>query len=300
MIDIKNVTKSFDNFTAIQDISLCVEESSIYGVIGYNGAGKTTLLKTAAGIFEPSKGKVLFDGENTFDNDDIRKRLFYVPDELYFLPGSTVETISSFYNGYYPEFSKDIYNKITNLFELPKDKRINGFSKGMQRQVEIALALASMPKYMLLDECFDGLDPQKRNICKQLFLEYMAESGCSMIMSSHNLSELSDLSDHIGLINGKTLTLDCCVDDISSEYRKFRVIFDHDVNKEMFGNIGFKKLKIEGKMVSGIVHGDIDIIENRIKELSPVFIDSYVLSVEEIFINEMEDKDYEIDKIFEK
>ena len=152
MIEVKNITKKFGDFTAIEDVSLTVESGSIFGIVGYNGAGKTTLLKACAGIYKAEKGQVLIDGEDVFDNGKIRERLFFIPDELYFPRGANLEKMRSFYKGYYPNFSDAVFTKMADVMGLDRRKSLQSFSKGMQRQAEIVLALASRPKYMLLDE----------------------------------------------------------------------------------------------------------------------------------------------------
>lgn len=205
MIEIKNVTKKYGNYVAVEDISFKVEESSIYGLVGYNGAGKTTLLKTAAGILKPESGEVLFDSQNVYDNGKVRSSLLYVPDEVYFVKGASLQKMGKIYKGYFPNFNSKVFKNMTEAMGLDPKKNIGSFSKGMQRQAEVVLAMSTMPKYMLLDEVFDGIDPLKRNLCKKIFIEYMAETGCSMIMSSHNLQEIADLCDHVALINGKNL-----------------------------------------------------------------------------------------------
>ncbi|MDD6728914.1 MAG: ABC transporter ATP-binding protein [Eubacteriales bacterium] len=296
MIEIKNITKKFGDFTAIENIKFTVEESSIYGLVGYNGAGKTTLLKTCAGIYKPDGGAVYINDENVYDNGKIRADLFYVPDDLYFPSRATLNKMRKFYKGYYPNFSDSVYDKMVNAMGLDPNKNISSFSKGMQRQAEVILAMASRPKYMLLDEVFDGIDPQKRNFCKNLFIEYMAETGCSMILSSHNLQEVSDLCDHVALINGKKLTMDVSVDDISAAYRKYRMVFRENVDKSIFSGIENKGITVDGKMATIIVKSDFD--DSRLNALNPVHIDSVNLSLEEVFLNEMEDKDYDITQIF--
>lgn len=299
MIEFKHITKKFDDFTAVEDISFKVEPSSIYGLIGYNGAGKTTLLKTAAGIYRPENGEVLMDGQNTFNNNDIRKRMFYIPDDLYFPMNSTPKSMARFYADYYPNFSFKTFDNLIELFGLDKKKKIRGFSKGMQRQTEIVLALASKPQFLLLDETFDGLDPQKREITKKLFVEYIAEKEASIIISSHNLVELSNLCDNAGLINGKHLTMDCSVYDISQNYSKLRLIFDRDVTLEDFKDIKCKSLEIDGKIVMMVFEGDATEEKQKLNALLPVAIDEYQLTMEEVFLNEMEDKKYDITKVFE-
>lgn len=296
MIEIKNITKRFGDFTAIDNISFTVEESSIYGLVGYNGAGKTTLLKICAGIYKTDCGEVIIDGKNVYDNGLLRSDLFFVPDDIYFVRGYNLEKMRKFCKGYYPNFSDKVFSNMVDAMGLDTKKNIGSFSKGMQRQAEIILAMSAMPKYLLLDECFDGIDPQKRNLCKKIFIEYMAESGCSMIMSSHNLQEVSDLCDRVALINGKKLAMNVGVDDISAAYVKYRMIFNENVDKSIFNNIKNKGITVEGKLATVIVSSDTD--EAELLALNPVHIDSIKLSLEEVFLNEMEDKDYDISKIF--
>lgn len=300
VIEFKNVTKRFGDFTAVEDISFKVEPSSIYGLIGYNGAGKTTLLKTAAGIYRPEGGQVEMDAQNVFDNNVVRREMFYIPDDLYFPMNANIKSMAKLYADYYPNFSYKTLDNLVEVFGLDRKKKIRGFSKGMQRQTEIILALSSHPRYMLLDETFDGLDPQKKEMTKKLFVEYVAESECSLIISSHNLPELSDLCDNVGLINGKHLTMDCSVYDISQNYSKFRLIFDRDVTENDFKTIQYKSLDIDGKIATVIFDKNAKEQKEKLNALLPMAIDEYTLTLEEVFLNEMEDKSYDITKIFEK
>ncbi|MDE6156249.1 MAG: hypothetical protein K2F67_07415, partial [Eubacterium sp.] len=170
------------------------------------------------------------------------------------------------------------------------------FSKGMQRQAEIILAMSTRPKFMLLDEVFDGIDPQKRSLCKRLFIEYMAETDCSILMSSHNLQEVADLCDHVALINGKSLALNVSVDDVSSAYKKYRLIFNRDVFEYEFSNIEYRNIQIDNRMVTIIVSSSLD--KMLLESLGPIHIDCVTLSLEEVFLNEMEDRKYDISAIF--
>lgn len=300
MIEVKGVTKKFGTFTAIDDISFTVENSSIYGLIGYNGAGKTTLLKTAAGMYAPDGGKVLLDGENVYDNAEIRTGLFYIPDDMYFISNITVEGMAKFYKGMYKNFDMVLFEKILNVFSLDKKARIRSFSKGMKRQAEIAFALSSRPRFMLLDEVFDGLDPQKKEICKNLFLEYMAESGCSVIISSHSLAELSNLCDRVGLINGKKLSMDCCIDDIPINNKKIRVAFSQPVPQETLEKLPVKNLTVQGNAALFNVLGaeNLEKVRVAVHTLPVVSVDETSMTLEEVFLNEMEDKSYDLQQIF--
>ncbi len=298
MIEVNSVTKRFQDFTAISNLSMKVEKSSIYGLVGYNGAGKTTLLKVVAGVYKPEGGEVKIFGENIFDNAKIKQRIFYVPDDIYFEAGATIESMGNFYEGYYPRFDRETMRKLAAAFGLDTKKRINGFSKGMQRQAEIVLAMATNPEVILLDESFDGLDPAKRNLIKNLLLEYMAERECSVIISSHNLHELADLCDHIALINGKNIVMDCSVDDMNGSRCKFRLVFDRDVNEDDFKDIEIKHFSRDGKIITLSANGDIDENEKKLEAMNPLLIEKFPLTLEEIFLEEMEGSDYNFKDIF--
>ncbi|NCC86653.1 MAG: ABC transporter ATP-binding protein [Clostridia bacterium] len=298
MIEVKNVTKKFGDFTAIQDLSFTVGKSSIYGLVGYNGAGKTTLLKTIAGVYKATDGEILVGGENIYENEKMKKNMFFVPDDLYFKPYSTMKKMVQFYKGFYPNFSDDTFKKLTEAFGLDPSKHINGFSKGMQRQAELILGMSTHPQYLLLDESFDGLDPAKRNFSRKLLLEYMAEKETSIIISSHNLHDLADLCDHIGLINGQKIVLDCSVNEMSGSRSKFRVAFDKEMNVEDFKELNFKRITQDGKLFSLTSLGDADEFEEKLRAMSPVLIERFSLSLEEIFLDEMEDGDHDITGIF--
>lgn len=298
MIEVNKVTKKFGDFTAIRELSFKVEKSSIYGLVGYNGAGKTTLLKTVSGVYKATHGEVLIDGENVFNNAKIKQRVFYVPDDLYFEPYSTLKGMAKFYKGYYPKFSDKTFDKLIEVFGLDSGKRINSFSKGMQRQGEMVLGMSTHPDILLLDESFDGLDPAKRALMNNMLIEYMADTQCSVIVSSHNLHELADLCDHIGLINGQRIVMDCAVDDMSGSRCKFRLLFDKELTENDFSGIYISKFNKEGKMITVTVSGDIDEAENKLKAMNPLLLEKFPLSLEEIFLEEMEGTDYDFSEIF--
>lgn len=300
MIDVCNVTKKFGDFTAINDLSFHVDKGMIYGLVGYNGAGKTTLLKTVADVYRPEGGKVLIDGENVYDNPRAKQKIFYVPDDLYFLPYSSMERMAKFYNGFYPNFSFETFHRLTEVFGLDSKKRINGFSKGMQRQAELVLGLSTHPEILLLDESFDGLDPQKRAIVTNLVMQYVEETDTAVIISSHNLHELGGISDRIGLINGKALAMDCSVEEMSRSRNKIRVVCAHDFGEESLkvqgiNNTRFKK---DGKIVTFTTTDNPDEVEAKLAELQPLLVERFPLTLEEVFLEEMEGTDYDFSGIF--
>lgn len=298
MIKVNNITKTFDDYTAIDNLSLVVGDSSIYGLVGYNGAGKTTLLKIIAGIYLADEGTVELDGINLVERPEMKQNMFYVPDDLYFGVASTMNSMAKFYKSYYPAFDMETFKKLTELFGLNPKKRMSGFSKGMQRQAEMVLALASKPNAILLDESFDGLDPAKRNLTKRLLLDYMAETKCSIIISSHNLHELADMCDHIALINGQKIAINCAVDDMNGSRCKFRLAFTTPVSKELFKGIEIKNYHEDGKIVSFTVSDNVEQAEEYIRALNPVLCEKFPLSLEEIFLDEMEDTEYDFEKLF--
>lgn len=298
MIEVKSLTKKFGDFTALEDLSFKVDKTSVYGLVGYNGAGKTTLLKTISGVYKADEGEVLIDGVNVFDSTVERQRLFYVPDQIYFEPNSTILSMAKFYCGYYPDFSFDTLDKLCEVFGLDKNAKLNSFSKGMQRQAEMILGMSTNPLILLLDESFDGLDPAKRNLMNKMLVEYVAEKGCSVIVSSHNLHELVDICDHIALINGKKIVLDCCVNDISESRCKFRLVFNDEKTKEDFSDFDCTSINIDGRIITVSIKGDADEAEEQLKLMNPVLIERFPLSLEEIFLEEMEGSDYDFKEIF--
>lgn len=302
MIEVQGVTKKFGSFTAISDISFTVGDGSLYGLIGYNGAGKTTLLKTITGVYKAEAGRVLLDGEDAFDNELMKQHMFYVPDDIYFQPYANMEKMAKFYNGYYPEFSFDTFHKLAEVFGLDTKARLNGFSKGMQRQAEIVLGFSTQPSFMLFDETFDGLDPAKRALIKNMITEYMQEKNASIIVSSHDLHELEGLCDHFGLINGKKLVLDSSISELSENRAKFRLVFPEDVSEEQIKALGIdvKSFKKDGKMVIITVKGEEKEAAEKLNALSPAMVESLPLTLEEVFLDEMEGTDYDFTQIFTK
>ena len=298
MIEIREVTKKYGKFTAVDKLSMTVDKGSVYGLVGYNGAGKTTLLKTVAGIYRADGGSVTVDGVDVFDSADVKRRMFYVPDDLYFNYNSSIEKMAKFYAGYYHKFSFETLDKLCGVFKLDKTARINSFSKGMQRQAAMILGMSTLPEILLLDESFDGLDPAKRSLMNNMLIEYAADRECSIIVSSHNLHELTDICDHIALINGKRIVLDCSVDDISASRCKFRVVFADEKSREDFAAFDIKRFDKDGKIVTLSLGGDPEENEKKLNAMSPLLVEKYPLTLEEIFLEEMEDTDYDFKEIF--
>ncbi len=218
MIEVSHITKRFGSYTALEDVTLTVENGQVLGLVGYNGAGKTTLLKIIAGVYKPDGGTVRIDGVSMHDDRKSHDSLFIVADEPFFLPQATPETMRSFYRGYYPQWSDEVYERMLALFNLDPTAKVAGFSKGMQRQLGILLGFATGVRTMLLDESFDGLDLAKRNLLKRLLRQYAQQKDAAVVLSSHNLRELEDAADHLSMIKGCKLVFDGSVESVHERY----------------------------------------------------------------------------------
>lgn len=298
MIQITDVTKNFDDFAALEDFTLHIKEGHIYGIVGYNGAGKTTLLKTIAGIYRPEKGNITIDGDKVFENEKLKSMFFMVQDEPLFLPQSTLNGMAVFYRGFYPGWRDTVYKRLVDLFGLNPDERINGFSKGMQRQASIILGLSTMPKYLLLDESFDGLDLGKRNLLKALLFAYLKHNASNILISSHNLKELEGICDHIAMIKDKKLAFGDSVEQMRKQRTKFNVVFANDTDKEQLYSIGARN--VEGGKRGYTFISDLHMQEVRrlLEPYSPVVLESVSMTLEEIFLEEMEEGDYDFENFF--
>lgn len=214
MIHIDNITKKFDSSMVLKDFTLDIQPGNIYGVVGFNGTGKTTLLKTLCGIYRPEEGHITIDEKAVYENEEIKRTFFMVQEEPLFFPQATLKSMEKFYKGYYPGWSHKTFLMLSDIFGLDTGKRINGFSKGMQRQASIILALSTHPKYLLLDESFDGLDLAKRNLLQKILFAYLKIMGTNIIVSSHNLRELEGLCDYIAMIKDGELYFSSSVEEL--------------------------------------------------------------------------------------
>ncbi len=288
MIEIKGITKSYGSYVAIEDINITVEDSSVLGLAGFNGSGKTTLLNVCAGIYKSDKGSVLLDGKDAFDNDKERFSLFFLSDNFYFPVASSIKTAAKFYANYFPQFDFKILNSVLEIFGLDIKKNVRSLSKGMTKQAAIAIAFAAKPKYLLIDETFDGLDPHKKELLRKLLLEYINDTGASVIISSHDLGEISGVCDHIAIINGKNVILNCAIEDVSEHFRRVKMMFPHPVTETTFEDINYRKIKLSGRAVSMIICGDVQSEIQKLNKLGAESIETTLLTLEEVFSEETE------------
>jgi ABC-2 type transport system ATP-binding protein len=298
LIKVIKANKSFDGYQAVENVSLSINKGSIYGLIGSNGAGKTTLIKLLAGIYNQETGEVLIDGESVFENIILKSKLFYIPDYPYFLSQYTAQQMAHFYQSIFPSWSEERFQKLSQSFELNIHKKIHTFSKGWQRQVAFILALSAKPEYLILDEPMDGLDPVVRKKIKNIIIQDVAEREMTVLISSHNLREIEDICDHIGIIHRGRLLYEKELDDLKADVHKVQVAFkDALTPSNLFSDLEVLHTEQRGSVLLYIVRGQADKISHCVKASAPVVFDLLPLTLEEIFIYEMGDMGYAIKNV---
>ncbi len=298
MIIARNINKNFGRVRAIDHISLEIKNGSVFGLVGTNGAGKSTFIRILCGILRPDAGSVLFDGEPVYENVSVKHRFFYISDDQYFFPNSTPEDICRFYMQVYPRFDRARFAAMLSNFDLDHRRKINTFSKGMKKQLSIICAVCSMTDYIFCDETFDGLDPVMRQAVKAVFAAEIADRGLTPVIASHNLREIEDICDHIGLLHKGGVLLSKDLDDMKLDIHKVQCIF---TNKKMkpadFEGITVLKAEQRGSLYTLIVRGRQEEVMARLGSMSPVFYEILPLSLEEIFISETEVRGYDVKKL---
>ncbi|NBG87489.1 ABC transporter ATP-binding protein [Isachenkonia alkalipeptolytica] len=297
MIEVKGLTKGYEGFNAVKDLDLTVNKGSIYGLLGSNGAGKTTLLKTLAGLYRQDRGVVLIGGERVYENPEVKKRMVFISDALYFFPSYTIEEMGAFYRRMYGNWNEKRFRELQKVFKIDFKRKINGLSKGMNRQVGIWLGLSAMAEVMILDEPLDGLDSVMRKKVKNLLFQDVAERELTVIISSHNLRELEDLCDYVGILHRGKMVIERDMDDLKKDVHKVQfALRESNKDREITGLEVLHKEK-KGSVDVWIIRGSHQAIENRFGEMDPAILDILPLTLEEVFIYEMGDQDYEIDQI---
>jgi ABC-2 type transport system ATP-binding protein len=294
MIEIRGVSKLFQGEKAVDDISLTVHKGTIYGLLGSNGAGKTTLLKTLAGIYFPDKGTVKVDGEVVFEHPKTKQRVIFMPDSPYFFPQSTMLQMAAFYRSIYPSWNQKRFEDLGTVFQLDKKRKLSRFSKGMQRQASFWLCLSCMPDVLIMDEPIDGLDPVMRRQIKNLLFQEVAERELTVIISSHNLREIEDLCDHVGIMHGGKMLIEKDLDDLKADTHKIQVAFQDERHEiPVAAKLQILHQERRGSVNLYIVKGDRERIKAAFQVYEPYVFDLLPLTLEEIFIYEMGDVGYD-------
>ncbi len=288
MIEAKGLTKRFGSFQALNDLNLHVKTGSIYGLIGVNGSGKTTIIKTLTGILIPDSGYALFDGKPVLENEAVKARIGYIPDELYFYGNYSLKNMAAYYEGIYSSWDKNRFYRMADDFALPVGNRIGKFSKGMQKQAAFILALSHRPDFLILDEPIDGLDPIVRKKVWNYVVEDVADRSMTVLVSSHNLREMEGICDSIGIISKGEMKIEQDLDELKSDIHKVQVAFED----EAAGLAALDSLKVLHSETRGSVHIVIirdkrEHVEEVLGTASPKILDILPLSLEEVFIYEM-------------
>ena len=297
MIEAINLTKRFDDITAVDHINAEIRDGSVFGLIGTNGAGKSTFLRMAAGILKPDEGRVTIDGEDIFENDRVKSRFFYISDEQYFLNNATPEEMMKFYRNVYKNFDEKRFYGLLQNFDLSAKRKVNTFSKGMKKQLSVLLGICANTDYIFCDETFDGLDPVMRQTVKSLFANDMEERNLTPIIASHNLRELEDICDHVGLLHKGGILLSKDLDDMKLNIHKVQCVLLPGTEPEDLNGVDIIRTERRGSLLTLTVRGKKEEIEAVMQTFHPVFFEMIPLSLEEIFISETEVAGYDIKKL---
>ena len=291
MLEMKNVTKTFGQFNALDDLTMTVPTGAVYGLVGPNGAGKSTAIRHLTGVYRPNQGEILMDGEPVYENPKQKVRMGYIPDDIFYYPSATLEEMRKFYKGIYPKFDDALFEKLYEVFQLPKKGPIRRFSKGMQKQAAFHLTICTRPDVMILDEPVDGLDPVMRRQVWNLILSDVASRGTTVLISSHNLRELEDICDHVGIMDHGKMLLERSLADMQGSTVKLQLVGDVPENLEVLHTAQ------SGRLTTVVVRGSAEEVAAKVKVANPVYFDILPLSLEEIFIYELGGVDYEVKNI---
>ena len=298
MIKAQNLTKSFEDIVALDNLDITIDRGSLYGLVGSNGSGKSTLLRLIAGVYRPDSGTVTVDGSPVFEDTAVKDRIFFLSDDLYFLHKATVDEMAAFYRGIYDRFDMEKYRKIKSVFPIDTTKRIANFSKGMKRQAAILLALSSCPDYLLLDEAFDGLDPVIRLLVKRLVMDEIADRQMTVIATSHNLRELEDMCDQVGLLHKGRVLFQRDLDELKLGFCKVQAVFDGPAPDWKTIGLSILQARQQGSIHSLLVRGNAqEILAVLQTQPGSVFCEAIPMTLEEVFIGEMEAVGYDYSNI---
>ncbi len=295
MIEIRSLVKSFDGFRALDGLNLTVPDGAVYGLCGSNGAGKSTAIRHLAGILRQDSGEVLVGGKEVFENPELKGRIAYIPDEVFFYTQATIHDMMKLYRDVFPHFSKERFEKLGSAFEIDPKRLIRKLSKGMQKQVAFWLALSTTPDILLLDEPVDGLDPLMRRQIWSVLLADVAERGTTVLVSSHNLRELEDVCDHVGIVDRGKMLLERSLSDLQENTVKIQAVFRE--GQTIPPELDVVHTSSTGRLQQLVIRGKADEVSRRIEETEPVYMDVIPLTLEEIFIYELGGADHAIKNI---
>ncbi len=295
MIEVTGIHKNFDAIKALDNITAKIEEGHVFGLIGTNGAGKSTFMRVLCGVLKPDAGQVFIDGEEVYDNPAVKAKIFYISDDQYFFKTGTPKDMLKFYETYYVGFDSEKFKSLMKAFDLDINRKVNTFSKGMKKQLSVICGVCAGTKYLLCDETFDGLDPVMRQAVKSIFVKEIEERGLTPIIASHNLRELEDICEYVGLLHRGGILLAKDMEDMKINIHKMQVVIKDEVTltkiKERFEVV---KIENRGALYTITIRGKREEVDTFMLEVNPIFYELLPLSLEEIFISETEVKGYDI------
>ena len=291
MLAIHELTKTFGSFKALDALSMTVPRGAVYGLVGPNGAGKSTAIRHILGVYQPDGGTVLFDGAPVYENPGAKRRIGSIPDDIFYFPSATLEDMKKYYKGLYPNFDDALYEKLFDAFRLPRKSPLRRFSKGMQKQAAFHLSICTRPDMLVLDEPVDGLDPVMRRQVWSLILSDVAQRETTVVISSHNLRELEDICDHVGIMDKGKMLLERSLADMQGATHKLQIVGETPRDLDILHE------SASGRLKTLVVRGSAGEIAEKAKAVEPAYFDVLPLSLEEIFIYELGGEDYEVRNI---
>jgi len=291
MLELRNITKTFGSFKALDDLSKTVPKGAVYGLVGPNGAGKSTAIRHVVGVYRPDSGTVTMDGTPVYENPELKSRIGSIPDDIFYFPSATLEDMRKFYKGMYPQFDDDLFTKLYDVFQLPKKSPIRRFSKGMQKQAAFHLSICTRPDLLVLDEPVDGLDPVMRRQVWSLLLSDVAQRETTVLISSHNLRELEDICDHVGIMDHGKMLLERSLADMQGSTVKLQIVGQVPLDLEVLHESS------SGRLQTLVLRGTAQEVTEKVAKTNPAYFDVLPLSLEEIFIYELGGVNYEVKDI---
>jgi len=291
MLEMKNVTKTFGSFKALDDLTMTVPQGAVYGLVGPNGAGKSTAIRHLTGIYRPDSGEITLEGLPIYENPKVKATIGYIPDDIFYFPSATLEEMRRFYKGIYPNFDDELFERLYEVFQLPKKSPIRRFSKGMQKQAAFHLTICTKPEVLILDEPVDGLDPVMRRQVMSLILSDVAERGTTVLISSHNLRELEDVCDHVGIMDHGKMLLERSLAEMQGNTVKLQIVGEAPQGLEVLHEAS------SGRLRTLIVRGSALEVSTKAAAAKPAYFDVLPLSLEEIFIYELGGVNYAVKDI---
>lgn len=294
MIEMKGISKKFDQIQAISKVSGEIREGSVFGLVGTNGAGKSTCLRMMSGILKADEGEVLVDGQDIYENEEMKREIFFISDDQYYFPNSTPKEMMEYYRMFYPCFDEKRFEELAKKFGLEMGRRINTFSKGMKKQVSVLLGVCANTKYLLCDETFDGLDPVMRQAVKSIFALEIMNRNFTPVIASHNLRELEDICDHVGLLHKGGILLSKDLEEMKSNIQKLQCVVAEEEKMSLLQELDILQMEQRGSLLTLTVRGEREKIEAVLRGKNPVFYEILPLTLEEIFISETEVVGYDV------